>query len=87
MAGIEVRIDAVDVAHVPKDTYVSMRVGDYQKQSRSWVRGIGESPGVLGTTHITRSRPFLGSKADSEPGPGACPKFQVVQHRSIPDVS
>ncbi|CAK8991773.1 Hypothetical protein (Fragment), partial [Durusdinium trenchii] len=34
MAGIEVRIDAVDVAHVPKDTYVSMRVGDYQKQSR-----------------------------------------------------
>jgi len=34
MAGMEIRIDSVEGQATPKDTFVSMRVGDYQKQSR-----------------------------------------------------
>ncbi|CAK9086229.1 unnamed protein product [Durusdinium trenchii] len=34
MSNMEIRIDAVEGQATPKDTFVSMRIGDYQKQSR-----------------------------------------------------
>ncbi|CAJ1362844.1 unnamed protein product, partial [Effrenium voratum] len=34
MTGMEIRIDALEGLATPKDTFVSMRIGDYQKQSR-----------------------------------------------------